>query len=214
MSVPDYQSLMRPLLELASETPLHVREAADQIANQLQLSEEDLELLLPSGSTTRYLNRINWAKTYLKQAGLLSYPSRAHFAITEDGKEFLARHSGPIGNSDLKAYESFRDFQSRKNDHDGAADKIPSSTGEPDQSETPDEQIASLHAALNDELAVELIERVQNMPPVFFERLLVKLLVKMGYGGTSDEAGRDLGKSGDGGVDGVIDQDRLGVDQV
>ena len=215
MAVPDYQALMRPLLDVASVQPMHVRDAAEQIANDLQLSDEDREELLPSGKKTKFYDRVHWAKTYLKQAGLLSYPSRAHFVITPEGEAFRAKHTGAIGNEDLKSISAFQEFQNRSNakerDED---DEKPARLLSIDDQQTPDEQILALHSAMNDELAAELIERVQSMPPVFFEQLLVKLLVRMGYGGSFKEAGQDLGKSGDGGVDGVIDQDRLGVDQV
>ena len=216
MPVPDYQALMRPLLDVADTQPMHVKDAAEEIATALQLSVEDREELLPSGKKTKFYDRVHWAKTYLKQAGLLAYPKRAHFVITPEGEEFRGSHTGPIGNDDLKSIAAFQDFQNRSNAKDKDEDEEHNSApllSISDQ-QTPDEQILALHTAMNDELAAELIERVQAMPPVFFEQLLVKLLVRMGYGGSFMEAGQDLGKSGDGGVDGVIDQDRLGVDQI
>ena len=218
MSVPDYQSLMRPLLDLASREPKDIREAANEIADALHLSQAERDELLPNGSKTKFYDRVQWAKTYLKQAGLLIYPKRAHFTITDEGLTFRSRHDGPISNSDLERFSAFQDFKTRSNKSDGEDDSATETKmiqqSLSTTSQTPDEQMFSLYKSINEELAAELIERVQAMPPVFFERLLVTLLVRMGYGGNAEEAGRDLGKSGDGGVDGVIDQDRLGVDQV
>lgn len=171
--------------------------------------------MVPSGQQTRFGNRTTWAKTYLKKAGLVRYPRRGYFVITDLGREFLASHDGPIKPADLKQFETFKAFStvtSKADDFEpGLTDTF---AGGDNNEDTPDERIIELYDALNDELALELIERVQDMPPIFFERLLVTLLIRMGYGGSAEEAGRDLGKSGDGGVDGVIDQDRLGVDQV
>ena len=189
-----------------------VHDAANSIAVRLNLSEADLEELVPSGQQTRFYNRVTWAKTYLKKAGLVTYPSRGHFVATDRGREFLEVHDGPIRPKDLRQFSEFEAFATPTSATDVSD---PAYSGdELENTAPPDELITELHTKLNSELADELIERVQAMPPIFFERLLVQLLVNMGYGGTADEAGRDLGKSGDGGVDGVIDQDRLGVDQV
>ena len=214
MPIPPFHELLRPTLELAASGELHIADAVDRIGKDLGLSETDLEELVPSGQQTRFGNRVTWSKTYLKKAGLVHYPRRGYFTITQRGRDFLSEHAGPISQSDLKQFEefvAFKEVSSTSDDNSGSP-----STGGDDTADgsPPDERIIALHAALNDDLAVELIERVQSMPPVFFERLLVTLLIRMGYGGSAEEAGRDLGKSGDGGVDGVIDQDRLGVDQV
>ncbi|MEM7727695.1 MAG: restriction endonuclease [Pseudomonadota bacterium] len=214
MAVPPFHVMIRPMLELAADGELHISEAIDKLSGILGLSPNDLEEMVPSGQQTRFGNRTTWAKTYLKKAGLVRYPRRGYFDITEQGREFLQSHEGPIKPSDLKRFETFAEFSTVGSKAQGETSEPESGSPDPDGETTPDEQIVALHDQLNDELAAELVERVQGMPPIFFERLLVKLLIRMGYGGSAEEAGRDLGKSGDGGVDGVIDQDRLGVDQV
>ena len=213
MDLPDYQSLMRPVLELAEGGEHSIGNAVERIAADLELSEEQLAVMLPSGRQTTFANRVHWAKTYLKKAGLIAYPKRGYFEITERGKAFLQSHPGAISNADLKVFESFVAFQNLSHSDDDS--ETPPSLPILDTTQaTPEEAIENAYGAINNELAAELIERVQNMPPVFFEKLLVQLLIAMGYGGSAEEAGRDLGKSGDGGVDGVIDQDPLGVDQI
>ena len=209
-NVPDYQSILRPLLELVGEGELHNRDATKILSDRFGLTDEERSEMVPSGQQTRMGNNVTWAKTYLKKAGLVTYTGRGLFTITELGRSFLESHAGPIKSKDLKQFDRFQAFVSAKpagSTNAGAEDAD-------NDTQTPDERIRQLHNALNDELASELIERIQDMPPAFFERLLVQLLIKMGYGGSAEEAGRDLGRSGDGGVDGVIDQDRLGVDQI
>lgn len=149
-------------------------------------------------------------KTYLKQAGLLESPRRGHFIITDRGKAALADPTVQIDNAFLKQYNEFRAFKKRSNDRNV---NVPEISGLQTDI-TPEEALRSAHEQINESLAADLLDRVRKSSPAMFESLLVKLFVAMGYGGTTEEAGRALGRSGDDGVDGVINQDPLGVDQI
>ena len=210
--IPDFQDILRPLLELASEGELSISDARDRLATQFELTDEERQEILPSGRQRKFANRVNWSKTYLKKAGLLEYPQRAHFNITPRGKEFLAKYPESFGVKDLKKIDAFANFHRSAPGQNKESTSIDAETG--DIKSTPEERIAGAAKAINSELASELLERLQDNSPAFFERMLVQLFIAMGYGGSEEEAGRDLGQSGDGGVDGVIDQDPLGVDQV
>lgn len=182
-----------------------------ELADQINLSEDERKQLLPNGRMTVFANRVHWAKTYLKQAGLLSPTKRAHFVLTDRGKIALASGVDRIDNGYLTQFNEFRDFKARSHVQ-STAPLVEVSV--PEALDTPDEIMRKAHLQITNELKVELIERVLDAPAEFFERVIVDLLVKMGFGGTVEDAGRVLGKSGDNGVDGVIDQDSLGLDRV
>lgn len=210
--VPDYQSLMRPVLESATMGEVRIRDVVDEIADRLELNDEDRNELLPSGKQTRFANRVHWAKTYLGQAGLVKVTKRGHFAITERGREALANAAIQINNAYLEQFDEYRAFKMRTRDADSSDESTESAlTG---SEATLDEVLQTAHKKINAALAEELLDRIREGTPVFFENLIVALLLAMGYGGTSEDAGRALGRSGDNGVDGVIDQDPLGVDQI
>ncbi len=211
--IPDYQTLMLPVLRSCAQGEMITSDVIDALAVEFQLTQEEQEQLLPSGKQTTFSNRIHWAKGYLKQAGLLSYPSRGHFVLTEDGQKVLSSNPDKIDNKFLEQFEAFQEFRSRK----GTQSSNSSSEKEtilPNEDATPDELLRSSHKAIGDALAADLLGRVRDASPQFFEELIVELLIGMGYGGTSENAGKAIGKSGDDGVDGVIDQDPLGVDQI
>ena len=212
--IPDYQSLMLPVLKSAEKKAVHTQDVIKILAEQFSLTDEERNELLPSGKQRTFDNRVHWAKTYLKQAGLLSYPERGFFVATEEGRKVLKRSPDRIDNNFLRQYESFQEFRfrSRKETNDKNTPDAVEPTDTPDQ--TPDEVLRAAHSQINSALAAELLERVRNSSPQFFENLIVDLLLAMGYGGTSEDAARALGQSGDNGVDGVIDQDPLGVDQI
>ena len=210
--IPDYQTLMLPVLECAEVGPLHTKEAIKQLATIYQLSDEDRAHLLPSGKQRTFDNRVNWAKSYLKQAGLVRYPSRGVFELTNEGRRLLGTDIDRIDNNFLRRYESFQAFQNRKGATSDVDDERISEVE--NSGSTPDEILRDAHRKINSALAAELIERVRSASPQFFELLIVDLLLAMGYGGTSEDAARALGQSGDNGVDGVVDQDPLGVDQI
>lgn len=202
--IPDYQTLMRPVLESAQEGEVKIGEVVDRLADRLDLSEEERNELLPSGRQPRFANRVHWAKSHLKQAGLVELTRRGYFIITDRGKQALADVAATINNAYLEQFGEFKEFQMR---HRAAPET------EPGDARTPDERLRQAYKQINDDLSEELLDRVRERSSKFLEDLIVELLLAMGYGGTED-AGRRLGKSGDDGVDGVIEQDALGVDQI
>jgi restriction system protein len=223
MAIPDYQTLMLPLLQIAGDGKEHNNsEVLDQLAKKFELTDDELEQLLPSGGQPLFYNRVHWAKTYLSQAGLIRSTRRAHFQITERGEQTLRERPDKINVDYLTRFGEFKAFkdrarQSQKNATSGSTD-IESQTATPapilDTQDTPDEVLRATVKSLDKALSKELLDRILAEPPAFFEGLIVKLLLEMGYGGSREDAGRAIGKSGDGGIDGVIDQDRLGLDRV
>jgi restriction system protein len=209
--IPDYQTLMRPVLEKACEGEVRIGDIVDSLADRFALTEEERTELLPSGKQTRFANRVHWAKSYLKQAGLVEPTRRAHFVITERGKAALANAQAEINKEFLEQFDEFKEFQTRQREADPEGAAL---SDVPINAETPDEVLREAHRTINAALSAELIDRVRLSTPNFFEHMIVELLLAMGYGGTSEGAGRSLGKSGDDGVDGVIDQDPLGADQI
>jgi len=210
--IPDYQTLMLPVLEVAKDRETSSKEAICILADKFGLSEDERENLLPSGKQRTFDNRVNWAKTYLKQAGLVRYPKRGFYVATEEGKRALSKNPERIDNNFLKQYETFLEFQARKGTQ-SVGNKAEQESVE-DTDATPDEVLRAAHKRINETLAADLIDRVRQATPQFFESLIIELLLAMGYGGTSEDAARSLGQSGDNGVDGVVDQDPLGVDQI
>jgi restriction system protein len=215
MSVPDYQSLMLPVLEQSASGEVRIGEVVDRLAKDLNLSEDDLAELIPSGKQTTFSNRVHWAKSYLKQAGLVEATKRAHFRISERGKEVLKSGIDKIDINYLKKFPEFIAFQNRSssdslNEESSASPKFEVV----DVSQTPDDLMRVTNRAINLSLGQEIIDRIVLGTPAFFERIVVTLLLSMGYGGSFAEAGRAIGKSGDDGIDGVIDQDTLGLDRV
>ncbi|GAB4272289.1 MAG: restriction endonuclease [Methylomicrobium sp.] len=212
MGIPDYQALMLPLLKLASDGLEHkVSDATEVLAEQLNLNSDERNELLPSGNQAVFNNRVGWARSYLKQAGLLTSPKRGYFAITSKGIELLRANPGKINISVLEQYPEFVEFRNRKKDK-----KDSSSDYATDEAirETPEDALASAYNQLRLSLESEILNTVKESSPSFFERLVVDLLVKMGYGGNRQDAGKALGKSGDGGIDGIINEDRLGLDVI
>ena len=208
MAIPDYQGTMLPLLKVASDgQEHHIRAAINQLAKQFQLTEEDLKELLPSGVDNVFDNRVGWARTYLKKAGLIEYPKRGYFQITKKGKDALAQHPQKIDVAFLRRYPEFVEFQSPKKTIGGEVDDPPAIG--PD---TPEELLSTGYLKLRKQVEAEILARSKACPPEFFERLVVKVLTTIGYGGSLADAGRAIGKSGDGGIDGVIKEDKLGLD--
>jgi len=215
MAVPDYQSLMLPLLRFAGNKndEISIGEAVEVLAKELNLTDEDMKEMLPSGIQFTFVNRIGWASTYMKKAGLLEATRRGYFRITSRGQELLKKQPKVINVKLLKQYPEFIEFQQLKGTRRG--DKVSSSDGTPDISAaTPSEALETAYENLRDELGDELLARLKKSSPSFFERAVVELLVKMGYGGSRADAGKAIGRSGDGGIDGIIKEDRLGLDVV
>jgi restriction system protein len=186
----------------------------EELADQLGLTTQERNELLPSGKQTVFSNRVHWAKSYLSKAQLIALPRRGYFAITQRGRTVLESQPAHLDNKFLTQFEEFRQFRERTNSASGENDE-PGLPNVAHQKQTPDEAMRMAHRQIETALAQELLERVRSAPPDFFERLIVNLLLSMGYGGSrADRAGRTLGRSGDDGVDGVIDQDALGLDRV
>jgi restriction system protein len=215
MTIPDYQSLMLPVLSGAStgQGEVRISDVRGRIAEQLGLMPEDLEKRLPSGRQGAFENRVHWAKFYLGKAGLIESTRWGRFRITARGQQVLAAHPARIDNDFLSQFEEFRQF-TEKSAEATTQDRLPIEPAGAGQTETPDEIMRVAHRQIEASLAQELLDRIRAAPPDFFERLIVSLLLNMGYGGSIADAGRALGRSGDDGVDGVIDQDALGLDRV
>jgi restriction system protein len=206
MAIPDYQSIMLPLLQLAGDQQEHkMKEATDTLADQFNLTEEERKTQIPSGTQSLFYNRVGWARTYLVKAGLLDTPSRGYIKITVSGLKLLAEKPIEINNKTLKKYPGFQQFIK--------TDPGETPTTEP-KVQTPEELIEEGYQTIRDSLAAELLAEVKAASPQFFERLVVELLVKMGYGGSRKDAGEAIGKSGDEGIDGIIKEDRLGLDVI
>lgn len=215
MAVPDYQSLMLPLLKFAAQKgdETSTGEAVEFLAKELRLSEEDLKEMLPSGIQSTFVNRVGWAATYMKKAGLLEATRRGYYRVTARGQDLLKKQPKVVNVKLLKQYPEFREFQQLKGTRSG--DKPGDSKGKLDVSTaTPSEALETAYENLRDELADELLGKLKKTSPSFFERVVVELLVKMGYGGSRSDAGKAIGKSGDGGIDGIIKEDKLGLDVV
>ncbi|MEO0645888.1 MAG: restriction endonuclease [Cyanobacteria bacterium J06650_10] len=210
MTIPDYQSIMLPLLSFAGDQHEHsLRETIDTLGDEFSLSESERHELLPSGRQATFDNRVGWARTYLKKAGLLESTRRGYYQITDRGIKVLNDKPDAINAKFLKQFPEFQEFQndSRKTD----------STDESDQEggkQTPEEVVEQAVQQLNDNLAIELVQTIKESSPAFFETLVIDLLVAMGYGGTRKDAGQTIGRSGDGGIDGIIKEDRLGLDVI
>jgi len=201
---------MLPLLKLAADGHEHsLREATDRLGVYFGLTADELVELLPSGQSFAFGNRVGWARTYLKKAGLLKSTRRGHFAITERGKHVAQSPPVRIDNKFLDQFQEFAAFRSPRKDEISQSVEI---APEVDSDATPEETLESAYGKLRESLVSELLQTIAECSPAFFERLVIDLLVAMGYGGSRKEAGRAVGRSGDGGIDGIIKEDRLGLD--
>jgi restriction system protein len=210
MPIPDFQALMRPLLEhLLDGHPHSFSELLPRVAQDFHLTEEELAHLLPSGGQTTFRNRLHWASFYLVKAGAVSKPKRGWLELTARGRELVA-NPGVINS---KALQQFEEFQTFKDGGDESTSVGPSNSLITD-ARTPQELLEQGYALHRESLVSDVIARVKTCSPAFFEQLVVDLLVAMGYGGSRKDAGRAVGRSGDGGIDGIIKEDRLGLDAV
>ncbi len=212
MAVPDFQTMMLPFLEISSDGLEHTfPELADSLALHYGLSDEEKTETVSSGRQTRLLNRIYWISTYLKKALLLSSTRRGAFRITQRGLDLLGQKPQRI---DMKSLEAFPEYVAFRSKRTPRALEVQPEIEEPTESKTPDEILFDSYQTIRENLAFETLEKVKTCSPSFFERLVVELLVRMGYGGTLEDAGQAIGKSGDGGIDGIIKEDRLGLDAI
>ncbi len=210
MPIPDFQSLMLPLLELVSGGEDHLmKDVTLGLADRFKLTEDERRQLLPSGQQTIISNRVAWAKAHMKMAGLLENPVRGYIRISPLGRELLSSKPPKINLRTLRQYPSYLEFVKKTPATEGSEEE-----NHGDGSKTPKEVIDAAYKILRAALAKELLERVRGSTPQFFEEIVVRLLVAMGYGGSLTDAGPRIGRSGDGGVDGIIKEDRLGLDIV
>jgi restriction system protein len=210
MPIPDYQSIMLPLIRfVANGDEYHHRDVSEALAEKFGLSNDEKKALLPSGQQYVFENRVGWAITYLKKAGLLEKTKRGHFRITKRGVSALNAKPKEINVAFLKQFQEFREFQAIKRDKEGKEEQ-----SEEKDHDTPGESIESAYQTLRRGLADDLVQLLKKASPSFFEKLVVDLLLKMGYGGSRKDAGEAIGKSGDEGIDGIIKEDKLGLDVV
>lgn len=212
MPIPDYQTLMLPLLRFSGDNAEHTpREAVETLATQFQLTPAERIELLASGQQALFNNRVGWANSYLKKAGLLEASRRGVFRITDRGRHVLGENPERI---DAKFLEQFPEFIEFRDASRNTREEAKPETAVPASSQTPEEALEIAHQSIRLDLAQEILSRILSCSPVFFERLVVELLVKMGYGGSRRDAGERIGQSGDGGIDGIIKEDRLGLDTI
>lgn len=215
MSLPGYQEFMLPLLRTASDGTDHaLAEVVATLADQMNISEEERNSLLPSGQTRVY-NRVAWAMTYLSKSLLIEKTGRGRFKIAPRGAEVLKKNPVRIDNKFLEQFEEYRAFKTKKKVKiDAVVGTRDSDARIEDQDITPDERLDVAYNELRETLADDLLNRVRAGSPKFFEHLVVRLLVAMGYGGGQLDRAEVTGKSGDEGIDGVIREDRLGLDMI
>lgn len=217
MPVPDYETLMRPVLQAFAEGAQNVAEIVPLIVAQFHITPEEAEEQIPSGRVTIVSSRTHWARTYLSKAGALTSPKRNHHVITDLGRRLLAENPTRIDNSVLARVEGFDTWRRPLKDsgEEGPIDAAATNAQRADGPvQTPEDALDGLAAQMDAVLAHDLIDAVAGLTPLRFEQLIVDLLLAMGYGGGASDMGRRLGKSGDGGIDGVINEDPLGLDAV
>ncbi len=208
MSIPDYQKLMLPLLLIAQDNKKHkLQDAIKELSENFNLTDEEKKELLPSGKQYKFNNRVNWARTYLRKAGLLDCPERGFFKITDRGIQFLSKKPDQITTKSLWQFPEFQTFQGRRKTRTNYENIE-------NEENTPEEKIESSILEINESLAFELLGKIEESSNSFFEKIVVELLLKMGYGGSRKDAGKAIGKSGDGGIDGIINEDKLGLDKI
>ena len=206
MPIPDFQSVMLPLLRFCGDGKEHTnREALEALAKDFNLTEDELKQLLPSGQQRVFDNRVAWARAHMKMAGLLENTRRGVFHITTRGKEVLSQNLTGINLNFLRQYPEYQEAREKPKD------SLPIKE---EEVQTPEEQIEQAYELLRENLSCELLSQLKTVSPAFFEKVVVEVLVKMGYGGSLKDAGKAIGRSGDEGIDGIINEDRLGLDSI
>lgn len=208
--IPDYQSIMLPFLKKTSNGEIYkFRDLIEELAIDYNLTEEEQKELLPSGQQPIFDNRVGWANTYLKKAGLLKSEKRGYLQITEKGKKILLDNPKEINIKFLRQFPDFNKFTKFKKNGTIKTKEIKEIA---EESQTPEEMLEYAHQKLTNDLSQELIDTIKSCSPIFFENLVIDLLLSMGYGGSRVDAGKAIGKSNDGGIDGIIKEDKLGLD--
>ena len=209
MPIPDFQTLMRPLLDAHTDGKEHLnRDLVAQLADQFELTEDERREMLPSGGARLFDNRIGWAKSHITQAGLLISPRRAISVITERGREALRHNPKRIDLHVLIGFEDYRELRNRRK----TPEEKEITELEVEDSQTPEELLENAYLQVRRRIESELLAQIKSSPPEFLERVVVDLVVRMGYGGSRKDAGEALGRSGDEGIDGIIKEDPLGLD--
>jgi restriction system protein len=211
MPIPDFQSIMLPLLKILADGKVYkYREILEALAREFQVTEAERKEMVPSGQQEIFSNRVGWAKTYLKKAGLIESPQRATFVISEKGKEILSQNPARIDAKFLRQFPEFQEFNRVNKQNETIT--LESNLSTSDQEQNPEELLENSYQEIRQALATDLLFILRKLSPDAFEKLVVELLVKMGYGGSIRDAGKAVGKSGDQGIDGIIKEDRLGLD--
>jgi restriction system protein len=209
MAIPDFQTIMRPLLEAHANGSEHRnRDLVEGLAQQFQLTEDERRAMLPSGGARLFDNRVGWAKTHMSQAGLLDAPRRAISVITERGRSILLDHPERVDLRVLNGFDDYREFRSRRRTTEEAGER----ENEALDAETPEETFENAYIKMRRTTEADLLSHIMDSPPEFLERVVVDLVIRMGYGGSRKDAGEALGRSGDEGIDGIIKEDPLGLD--
>lgn len=211
MSIPKYHELMLPMLnELASGNEKTISDLKNKLAKDFKLSEEELKELLPSGNQLIFDNRVGWARTYLKKAMLIESSKRGVFKITERGKKVLKEGVNAITATYLKKFDEFREFQNLEK----STDELKEENSGSDSESTPIEIFEKSYKKIQSDLKKEILEQILSCSPFFFEKLVVDLVINLGYGGSRKEAGEAFRTTGDEGIDGIIKEDKLGLDLI
>jgi restriction system protein len=211
MPIPDFQSIMLPLLKILADGKVYkYREILEALAREFQVTEAERKEMVPSGQQEIFDNRVGWAKTYLKKAGLIDSPQRATFVISEKGKEILSQNPARIDTKFLRQFPEFQKFNRVNKQNETIT--LDSNLSASEQEQTPEELLENSYQEIRQALATDLLSILRKLSPDNFEKLVVELLVKMGYGGSIRDAGKAVGRSGDQGIDGIIKEDRLGLD--
>lgn len=214
MAVPDFQSVLLPLLKLVGDGNEHsINEATEALAQQFNLNDQDRREMLPSGKQRKFDNRVNWGRTYLVKALLMCKTGRSMFRITDRGVQLLKTNPPFLNIKLLKQYPEFKEFAGSKGESSNGDMNFSQEIIEK-TSQTPQEILETSYQSLRQNLAQELLEHIKNSPPKFFENLVIDLLIAMGYGGSRKDAGQAVGQVGDGGIDGIIKEDKLGLDAI
>jgi restriction system protein len=216
MAIPDFQTIMLPLLRHLEDGggERSNRETLDALSEHFGLTQEERKSLLPSGRAPLFSNRVAWAKVHLKAAGLMESPRRGFYRITPRGRGILGRNPDRVDLRLLRSFPEYQEFRAAKRDPNAAGGAAGADELRDQDELTPEEHLEYGYQKLREGLGGDLLRRVKDASPAFFERLVVELLVAMGYGGSLQDAGRTVGRSGDGGIDGVIKEDRLGLDVI
>jgi len=215
MPIPTHEDAMLPVLTVLAAGGIHHRRAlADAMADHFELTAEERSRMLPSGKSRVIGSRTGWALSYMKQAGLVRTTRRGWYEITQGGREVLATNPARIDNDFLAQFEGFREFRNRSRDTEAGEPGVEVRGNRAPAGQAPDEALEDAYSRLRAAVEAELLDALKAATPAYFEQVVIDLLVKMGYGGSRAEAARAIGRSGDGGVDGVIDEDRLGLDVI